>query len=134
MWIVALGRGLWTLGGGSDWRLVHLVLARWPKISPHKWRSPRLTGEFATTPTPTANLGRMSEDRERQVRGALLKGLVALLAIALDALDRAGWGVPEAAAALGCTASQLLKLLREEPRAFAMLKAGRSARGLPPPH
>jgi hypothetical protein len=58
----------------------------------------------------------------------------ALLAVALDALDFAGWGVPEAAGALGCTASQLLKLLREEPRAWQKLNAERAGRGLPPLH
>jgi hypothetical protein len=58
----------------------------------------------------------------------------ALLAVALDALHERGWQVPEAAAGLGCTASQLLKLLREEPRALRTLNTERNARGLPSLH
>ena len=58
----------------------------------------------------------------------------ALLAIALDMLHARGWNVPEAAETLACTASQLLKLVREEPRAWRLLNEGRQARGLPSLH
>lgn len=55
----------------------------------------------------------------------------AMLAIALDALARSGWKPPESSESLGCTASQLLKLLRAEPRAWLLLNAERRTRGLP---
>jgi len=53
----------------------------------------------------------------------------ALLAEALDALDAAEHDVPTAAAGLGCTASQLVKLLQLEPRALAAVNAQRRIRG-----
>jgi hypothetical protein len=58
----------------------------------------------------------------------------AMLAIALDALAQHGWNVPEGSETLGCTASQLLKLLRNEPRAWRLLNRERQARGLPMLH
>ena len=57
-----------------------------------------------------------------------------MLAIALDVLHANGWMVPESAAVLGCTASQLLKLIREEPRAWVLLNAERKACALPTLH
>jgi hypothetical protein len=54
----------------------------------------------------------------------------ALLAEALDAVAVAGYDVKTAASSLGCTASQLIKLLKDEPRALAQVNAQRVARGL----
>lgn len=56
----------------------------------------------------------------------------ALLAEALDTLAASGFDLRTAAARLGCTASQLTKLLKEEPRALAMLNEQRRRTGLHP--
>ncbi len=56
----------------------------------------------------------------------------AVLAEALDALAARDDDVKEAAAALGCSASQLVKLLGAEPRALVELNARRAAKGLHP--
>jgi len=53
----------------------------------------------------------------------------ALLAEALDVLAVAGYDMAAAAAARGVSASQLVKLLRHEPRALAQVNAGRGAAG-----
>ncbi len=55
-----------------------------------------------------------------------------LLAEALDAVVAAAYAVPEAAAALGCTTSQLVRFLRVEPRALAGVNAQRQARDMRP--
>ena len=55
----------------------------------------------------------------------------AILAEALDILSAHGFEVGAAAAALSCTGSQLVKLLKDEPRAFELLNRERLARGLP---
>lgn len=55
-----------------------------------------------------------------------------LLAEALDVLAACDWDVPAAASQLGCTSSQLVKFLKDEPRALQVLNAERAARGLPP--
>jgi hypothetical protein len=52
-----------------------------------------------------------------------------LLAEALDRLAAAGWDVRTAADGLGCTSSQLVKLLADEPRALAQVNRERAARG-----
>ena len=54
----------------------------------------------------------------------------ALLAEALDALAARDADVKRAADDLGCSASQLVKLLKTEPRAFAMVNASRKSLGL----
>ncbi len=54
----------------------------------------------------------------------------ALLAEALDVLERHEHDARAAAAALGCSATQLVRLLRDEPRALAMVNARRADRGL----
>lgn len=54
----------------------------------------------------------------------------ALLAEALDALERAGASVPDAAATLEVTPSQFVKLLGLEPAALARVNAARIAQGL----
>lgn len=56
----------------------------------------------------------------------------ALLSEALDALAARDDDVKEAAAVLGCSASQLVKLLAAEPRALVELNARRAAKGLHP--
>lgn len=56
----------------------------------------------------------------------------ALLAEALDRLTAIGFDLPAAAAGLGVSGSQLLKLLRHEPRALAWLNQQRSAAGMNP--
>jgi hypothetical protein len=58
----------------------------------------------------------------------------ALLAEALDALAARHWEPDRAAAALGCTMSQLLKLLRKHPPALATLNTARQRMGLAPLH
>lgn len=56
----------------------------------------------------------------------------ALLAEALDVIFAREGDVRAAAAALGCTASQLLKFLKLEPRAVAQVNARRAEAGLRP--
>lgn len=54
----------------------------------------------------------------------------ALLAFALDVIAAAGWDVKKAALRLCCTMSQLAKLVKDEPHAWARLNHERVARGL----
>jgi hypothetical protein len=54
----------------------------------------------------------------------------ALLAEALDRLEALGHGPKAAASALGCTPTQLIKLLRDEPRALLQLNDRRRALGM----
>jgi hypothetical protein len=56
----------------------------------------------------------------------------ALLAEALDRLDARVLDPKAAAGELGCTTSQLVKLLKEEPRAWLAVNDGRKQRGLRP--
>ncbi len=56
----------------------------------------------------------------------------ALLAEALDAVHAQDFEMPAAAAALGCSATQLVRLLAQEARALLAVNAGREARGLRP--
>jgi hypothetical protein len=56
----------------------------------------------------------------------------ALLAEALDHLSAAEWNLQQAADRLGCTATQLTKLLRKHPPALAILNRHRAAAGLSP--
>ena len=53
-----------------------------------------------------------------------------LLAEALDHLAAVEWDAPVAADGLGCTTSQLVKLLVLEPRALALVNRERAGRGL----
>jgi hypothetical protein len=53
-----------------------------------------------------------------------------LLAEALDVLEGAEMDVAAAAAALQCSVSQLVRLLRSEPRALQQLNAARAEQGL----
>jgi hypothetical protein len=55
----------------------------------------------------------------------------ALLAEALDVLAASGMDVKGAAASLGCTPSQLVKFLKDEPRALALVNAHRKQHNLP---
>ena len=54
----------------------------------------------------------------------------AILAEALDAIAACGDDLKAAAEPLGCTASQLIKLLKDEPRALAAVNARRRQAGL----
>ena len=56
----------------------------------------------------------------------------ALLAEALDVVHAHDGDVKAAAAQLGCTPTQLVKLLKIEPEGLALLNAQRADRGLPP--
>jgi hypothetical protein len=56
----------------------------------------------------------------------------ALLAEALDVIATGGFDPKRAAAALGCSVSQLAKLLKKEPRALAQVNRERLCRGLHP--
>ncbi len=56
----------------------------------------------------------------------------AILAEALDVLEGRGSDVKAAADVLGCSASQLVKLLKVEPRALAGVNRARAGRGLRP--
>ena len=55
-----------------------------------------------------------------------------LLAEAMDVLHSRNSHIPASAEQLGCTSSQLLKLLKKEPRAFLWLNNERQKHGLPP--
>lgn len=56
----------------------------------------------------------------------------AILAEALDVLDDQQWDVKSAGSVLGCTASQLTKLLKSEPRALLQVNDRRHGIGLHP--
>ena len=56
----------------------------------------------------------------------------AILAEALDVIAACGADPKAAAEVLGCTASQLVKLLKKEPRALGLVNAQRTAQGLKP--
>ncbi len=55
-----------------------------------------------------------------------------LLAEVLDILTTLDWSTSNVAKYFECSTSQLLKFLKQEPRAFAMLNDNRKARGLSP--
>lgn len=54
----------------------------------------------------------------------------ALLSEALDVLHAAKWDTPRAADWLACTPSQLIRLLKLEPRAFAQINVARRDAGM----
>lgn len=56
----------------------------------------------------------------------------ALLAEVLDTLADSNWDVKSASESLGCSSSQLVKLLKHEPRAWSLLNKNRRAHGLTP--
>ncbi len=56
----------------------------------------------------------------------------ALLAEALDVLAGLSWDVKAAAEFLGCTSTQLVKLLKHEPRGLQLLNEHRAGKGQPP--
>ncbi|MCA9119278.1 MAG: peptide chain release factor-like protein [Planctomycetaceae bacterium] len=56
----------------------------------------------------------------------------AILAEAMNLLAACGWQTKEASGHLGCSPTQLLKLLQHEPRAYTELNQQRSAIGLRP--
>ena len=56
----------------------------------------------------------------------------AILAEALDVLATVDWSAAAAAERLGISTSQLVKLLKQEPRGLAMLNRAQAAKGLRP--
>jgi hypothetical protein len=68
----------------------------------------------------------------RTIVNAAHEDFPAMLAEALDALSAHGHDLTATAAALGCTGSQLTKLLQAEPAALAMVNAHRRRLGLRP--
>jgi len=56
----------------------------------------------------------------------------AMLAEALDVLDACGWDPAKAGTRLGCTPSQLVKLVAKHPPAMTHLNASRESRGMHP--
>ncbi len=58
----------------------------------------------------------------------------ALLAEALDAVHAVAFEIPAAAEALGASATQLVRLLAQEPRALLAVNTARAERGLHPLH
>ena len=95
----------------------------------------RVRGIEAESPAQSAGEARPSPLWQSRCRGGRLQvnprhdDFPALLAEALDTLAAADHNAKIAAAALGCTPSQLVKLLGEEPRALAQLNAVRAERG-----
>lgn len=81
---------------------------------------------------PPSRLWRSRLRGGRIVVNPMHEDFPSLLAEALDALYVAGDDPSTAAQSLGCSASQLLKLLRDEPRAFAALNERRRAAGRHP--
>lgn len=94
----------------------------------------RLAVEFRTARTLAAGPSELWRSRCRDGRIAVNPSHVdfpALLAEALDVLATCEFDHTLAANSLGCTGSQLLKLLKEERTAFECLTRERAARGLP---
>jgi hypothetical protein len=58
----------------------------------------------------------------------------AMLAEALDVLEQNGWQVRPSAEKLGCSSSQLLRLVRAHPPAWQLMARQRRAQGLSPLH
>ncbi len=88
--------------------------------------------------TPEGEAHRPSELWRRRCRGGRIiinpehDDFPALLSEALDVLAETGHDPKRAAAELGCTASQLIKLLKDDPRALAFVNEERRRSGLHP--
>lgn len=85
--------------------------------------------DAATLPPPTPRWQRRLQAGKLKVN-AEHEDFPALLAEALDTLQHFAWDVSPAAQRLGCSNTQLLKLLKLEHRAFLQLNAARQALGL----
>jgi len=88
---------------------------------------------------PSGAMGRAPSDLLRSrirdgriVLSAAHDDFPAVLAEALDVLADAGHDPRPAAAVLGCTPTQLVRLLADHPPALAACNTGRRERGLPP--
>jgi hypothetical protein len=93
----------------------------------------RLALEVRCSPQPERGPSPLWQSRCRGGRidvSASHDDFPALLAEALDRIATRNGDLAEPAAALGCTASQLLKLLRKEARALALVNQWRGDRGL----
>ncbi|MCA9262707.1 MAG: peptide chain release factor-like protein [Planctomycetales bacterium] len=87
----------------------------------------RSESESASSPTPLWNSRCQGG---RLVISPSHNDYPAILAEAMDALAGAEFDLPRAAQRLGCTASQLVKLLKKEPQAFTCVNRSREERGL----
>ena len=85
--------------------------------------------EAGTLHTPSTLWRSRTRDR-RIVISAQHADFPAILAEALDVLAAHGYDPKAAVTVLGCSRSQLIKLLKAEPRAFAMLNEKRRESGL----
>ena len=81
---------------------------------------------------PASDLWKSRLRDGRIVVSAAHKDFPAILAEALDMLAAAGMDPAAAAAAMGCSVSQFIKLLKDEPRALSWLNAHRKRAGLRP--
>ncbi len=84
-----------------------------------------------STPSPT-DLWTQRVAGRRSAGNPEHEDFPALLAEALDVLAGRGWSPADAGDFLGVSSSQVVKLLKLEPKAAMLLNAERQARGLPP--
>jgi len=87
------------------------------------------SAEGVAEPSP---LWRSRVASERITVSAAHDDFPAILAEALDVLAAEDWSAPAAAAWLGISTSQLVKLLKQEPRGLGMLNREQAANGLRP--
>jgi hypothetical protein len=92
----------------------------------------RLRVNLALHCRTTIDPGRQPNERFRLPVNPTHDDFPAVLAIALDAVSSFDGEVKSAAAWLQCSTSQLVKLLRAEPRALQQVNDGRGKRGLKP--
>ena len=95
-------------------------------------REAAVSSEFTrvTTTVLLEGDGRTGEGEDVTYGAAEHDDFPALLAEALDAIAACDDDVKIAAERLGCTSSQLIKLLKDEPQAIAALNVRRKAAGL----
>ena len=84
------------------------------------------------TSAPASALWRTRNRGGKIVVSAAHDDFPSLLAEALDRLEAQSVDLKAAAVALGCTPSQLIKLLKDEPRAFLHVNQSRARLGLHP--
>lgn len=94
-------------------------------------RSPHIAGGAPRPPSP---LWQSRNSRGRLAINPEHDDFAALLAEALDAVAVAAFDVPDAAKALEISTSQLIRLLKHEPAAWASVNNARRERGLRPLH
>ncbi len=95
--------------------------------------TPRLaTGENENVRQPSSLLWQARCKAGRIVVSPKHDDFPAILAEALDCIDSQGYDVTTAARQLGATTSQLVKLLKSEPKALTLVNQQRKTRSLPP--